>query len=334
MKRKRITINDIARLAGVSKATASLVLNGRGQVLRIAADTCERVQTIARECHYQPNIHARSLSDNRSHTIGLVVPDITNYGFAVFSHQLETLCRTSGMQLLISCSDENPQQERIVVNNMIARQVDGLIVASCHHSDADYRTISQQLPVVLFDRRPGESALPLVMSDSIHATADLIAQVAPRYRNEFWFFGGQRHLSPSQDRLTGFTQGLARAGVTLQPEWIISGDYHPDAGYEMFAALCSRLGRPPEALFTTACGLLEGVLRYMSQHHLLNTATYLASFDDHYLYDSLSIPVDTIRQDNRQLAWHCYDLISKLINGNTPSPLQYYLPTKLHIRHS
>jgi LacI family sucrose operon transcriptional repressor len=101
----------------------------------------------------------------------------------------------------------------------------------------------------------------------------------------------------------------------------------------MFAALCARLGRPPKALFTAACGLLEGVLRYMSQHHLLDCDIHLASFDDHYLYDSLSLRIDTVQQDNRQLAWHCYDLISQLIDGNTPEPLRRYLPATLQIRH-
>jgi LacI family sucrose operon transcriptional repressor len=103
-KTKRVTIKDIAELAGVSKATASLVLNGRSKELRVAEETRERVLAIAKEHHYQPSIHARSLRDNRSHTIGLVVPEITNYGFAVFSHELETLCREAGVQLLISCS--------------------------------------------------------------------------------------------------------------------------------------------------------------------------------------------------------------------------------------
>jgi LacI family sucrose operon transcriptional repressor len=126
MKTKRVTIKDIAELAGVSKATASLVLNGRGK--GAWRRKRERVLAIAREQHYQPSIHARSLRDNRSHTIGLVVPEITNYGFAVFSHELEMLCREAGVQLLISCTDENPGQESMVVNNMIARQVDGLIV--------------------------------------------------------------------------------------------------------------------------------------------------------------------------------------------------------------
>ncbi len=96
MKTKRVTIKDIAELAGVSKATASpgtstVVVKSCAWRRRRA----KRVLAIAREQHYQPSIHARSLRDNRSHTIGLVVPEITNYGFAVFSHELETLCRGS-----------------------------------------------------------------------------------------------------------------------------------------------------------------------------------------------------------------------------------------------
>ncbi len=64
----------------------------------------------------------------------------------------------------------------------------------------------------------------------------------------------------------------------------------------------------------------------MSQHHLLDSNIHLASFDDHYLYDSLSLRIDTVQQDNRQLAWHCYDLLSQLIDGQAPEPLQRYLP--------
>ncbi|UJD94706.1 LacI family DNA-binding transcriptional regulator [Lelliottia amnigena] len=332
-KTKRITIKDVAELAGVSKATASLVLNGRSKELRVAEETRDRVLAIAKQHHYQPSIHARSLRDNRSHTIGLVVPEITNYGFADFSHELETLCREAGVQLLISCTDENPGQETVVVNNMVSRQVDGLIVASSMLNDTDYQKLSEQLPIVLFDRHMNDSSLPQVITDSITPTRELVADIARQHPDEIYFLGGQPRLSPTRDRLEGFKQGLAQAGVSLRPEWIIHGNYHPSSGYEMFAALCAQLGRPPKAVFTAACGLLEGVLRYMGQHNLLQSDMRLASFDDHYLYDSLAIPIDTIRQDNRQLAWHCFDLIGKLIEGDVPDPLQRKLDATLQRRH-
>lgn len=333
-KTKRVTISDIATLAGVSKATASLVLNGRGKELRVAEETRERVFAIAQQHHYQPSIHARLLRNQRSNTLGLVVPEMTNYGFAVFSHELETLCREAGLQLLISCTDENASQENMVVNNLIARQVDGLIIASSMLTDNDYVTISQQLPVVLFDRHMNASPLPLVMTDSITPTAELVEKIARQHPDEFYFLGGQPRLSPTRDRLEGFRQGLARAGVTLRPEWVIHGHYHATSGYEMFAELCAQLGRPPKALFAAACGLMEGVLRYMSQHNMLDSDIYLASFDDHYLYDSLSVKIDTVRQDCRLLATHCFELITQLIEETNPTPLQRLLPATLQWRHA
>ncbi|MGE2643924.1 transcriptional regulator, partial [Escherichia coli] len=79
--------------AGGSKTTARLGLNGRGQKLRVAPGTRERGEAVSPPHHYQPSIYARLLRENRSHTLGLVVPEIINYGFAVFSHELENLCR-------------------------------------------------------------------------------------------------------------------------------------------------------------------------------------------------------------------------------------------------
>ncbi|WP_313686422.1 substrate-binding domain-containing protein [Pantoea sp.] len=331
-KTKRVTISDIAALAGVSKATASLVLNGRGKELRVAKETRERVLTLAQQHHYQPSIHARLLRDDRSHTLGLVVPEITNHGFAVFSHELENLCREAGLQLLISCTDENAGQEMVVVNNLVARQVDGLIVASSMLSDSDYVKLSEQLPVVLFDRHMNETQLPLVITDSITPTADLVERLARARPDEVYFLGGQPRLSPTKDRLAGFMQGLERAGVTPRPEWIIHGNYHPSSGYEMFAALCARLGRPPKALFTAACGLLEGVLRYMSQHHLLTSDIRIASFDDHYLYDSLSVPIDTVEQNVPRLAQECFSMLTQMIQGQDPAENQIILPATLRLR--
>ena len=333
-KPKRVTIKDIAELADVSIATASLVLNGRGKELRVSPATRARVLAIAQQQQYQPNIHARSLRDDRSRilTLGLVIPEMTNHGFATFSFELETRCREAGLQLIISCTDENPGQETMVVNNMFSRQVDGIIVASSMHNDAYYQKLSEQIPVVLFDRNINNSSLPLVSTDAISAVKELITPYARQSPDEIYFFGGPLHLSSTQERLEGFSQGLAGAGVSLKPEWIVYGHSHPSAGYEMFAGLCAQLGRPPRALFTASSGLLDGVLRYLSQHRLTGSDFLLASFDDHYLYDALAKPVDTIQQDYRQLASHCFTLINQLIQGEKPELPQRYLAARLKRR--
>lgn len=333
-KNKRITISDIAGLAGVSKSTASLVLNGRSKQYRVSDDTRDRILALANEHHYQPSIHARSLRSTRSHTLGLVVPEMTNYGFAVIARELETLCREAGLQLLIACSDENPAQEMMAVNNLVQRQVDGLIVASSQLNDAEYQKINASLPVVQMDRVINGSSLPLVITDSVSSTAQLVETVARQHPDEFYFLGGQPRLSPTRDRLAGFRQGLENAGVSARDAWIISGNYHPSSGYEMIAGLCARLGRPPKALFTAACGLLEGVLRYLTQHQLMDSDIHLCSFDDHYLFDCMTLKIDTVAQDCRGLAQHSFDLVTQLIDERPPEHNALYLPGNIHWRHA
>ncbi|MCG8156188.1 LacI family DNA-binding transcriptional regulator [Brenneria goodwinii] len=331
---KRVTISDIAMLAGVSKSTASVVLNGRSKEFRVSDVTRDRILSIAHEQRYQPSIHARSLRSSRSNTLGLVVPEMTNYGFAIISRDLEMLCREAGLQLLIACTDENPGQEMMAVNSLVQRQVDGIIVASSMLNDIEYQKINQQLPVVQFDRVIGESELPLVITESVESTAELVERVARRHSDEFYFIGGQSRISPTRDRLAGFQLGLQRAGIECRPEWIIHGNYHPSSGYEMFAQLCAELGRPPKALFTAACGLLEGVLRYLSQHNLMESDIHLCSFDDHYLFDCLPLKIDTIAQDSERLAGNSFDMITTLIEERPLAQDKRYLPpVHIHWRH-
>lgn len=330
---KRVTISDIAKLAGVSKSTASLVLNGRSKEFRVSDETRDRILALAQQQRYQPSIHARSLRSSRSNTLGLVVPEMTNYGFAVISRELEMLCREAGLQLIISCTDENAGQEMMAVNSLLQRQVDGLIVASSMLNDGEYQKISQQLPVVQFDRAIGDSNLPLVMTEAVESTAELIERIAPHHQDEFYFIGGPARLSPTRDRLAGFQLGLQRAGITCQSEWIVYGNYHSSSGYEMFAQLCAMLGRPPRALFTAACGLLEGVLRYLNQHNLMDSDIRLCSFDDHYLFDCLPLKIDTVAQDCENLARNSFEMITAMIDGKAPTQDRLYIPTRIHWRH-
>jgi len=330
---KRVTISRIAELAGVSKATASLVLNGRSDEYRVAEETRQRVLAIAREHHYQPSIHARALSSGRSYTLGLVIPDLMNFGFAYTARELETLCREAGLQLLIACTDDNSAQEQMVVDALIQRQVDGLLVASSALSDQLYQKINQSLPVVQLDRHIGESTLPMVISDACQATAQVTQMLARHSPDEIYYFGGQLKLSPSRHRLAGYELGLKRAGITPPDHWIQHKDFQPRSGYDMMAELCNQLGRPPKALFTGSFTLLEGVLRYLQQHQLMEANIYLGSFDDHDLLDCLPLRIDSIAQDCPALAFHAFSLIQQLIAEQTPAQNAQVLAPRIRWRN-
>ncbi len=291
-------------MAGVSKTTASMVLNGRASTFRIKEETRERVMAVARENHYSPNMHAKSLQANRSDAIGLVIPDLTNFGFASIARELERLCRQAGLQLLIACSEDDPEVERQVVDGLVRRQIDGLIVASSQTSDEFYQTLTKQIPVLQLDRHIGQSTLPLVLTDAAKVTADLVETIAASTVSEFYYFGGQLELSPSRHRLAGFELGLKRAGLEEKPEWIRHRDYQPGSGYEMMQQLHQELGRLPEALFTASYTLLEGVLRYLKEHNcleaLVSKEMRLTTFDNHDLLDCLPLNIDSVAQDSEK----------------------------------
>ena len=130
MKKKKLKLADIAELAGVSKSTVSFVLNGHAKKHRINEETVKRVQAVVEEHNYAPSLYARALKANRTYTLGLVIPDLANMGFATTAKFLEKLARSHGYQLLIASSEDNPKQEKAAVKSLLERQVDLLMVAT------------------------------------------------------------------------------------------------------------------------------------------------------------------------------------------------------------
>lgn len=147
-QQKRLTLNDIARLAGVSKTTASIILNNRGDDFRIKAETRQKVQAVAQKYGYRANAYAKALQARKTNVIGLVIPDLTNYGFAQTAKTLERLCRENGFYLVIACSDDNPAQEKVAIERLLDRQVDLLITAPTHKIADYYQDILDRKSVV------------------------------------------------------------------------------------------------------------------------------------------------------------------------------------------
>jgi LacI family transcriptional regulator, sucrose operon repressor len=330
----RITISNIAELAGVSKATASLVLNGKGDEYRVSEDTQQRILASAEEHRYQPSFHARALRSSRSHTIGLVIPFLTQFTNASLAKELESLFRNAGIQIIIACSDEDPEQERVVVNNLLQRQIDGLIVISSNTSDEAYSKIHSYVPVVQLGRQIGDSILPLIMTDATTATADLIQVIAAQYPEEIYYFGGEPSLTPSRQRLEGYLLGLQRAKVIGRPEWIRQRNYRSYSGYDMMEELCNELGRPPKALFTASFSLLEGVMQYLNQTPCMQKDLHLASFDDHELLDFMPLHIDSISQDYTALAFNAFSALMALMEDKPlTTEIMKNIPARIRWRH-
>ncbi|MCB5195572.1 LacI family DNA-binding transcriptional regulator [Deefgea salmonis] len=315
---QRLTMADIAQLAGVSKTTASMVLNGQAEQYRIAASTVARVRQVAAEHHFQPSASARLLRSRRSGTLGLVVPELTNFAHALLAQALEPLCRDAGFQLFVVSSNDQADMETKAVEQLLARQVDGLMLVPCTNNAKLYAKWAKRLPLVLVDRRVIDSNLPFVVSNAEEQVFTLIEHTLAQGVTEIAYFGGQMLLSPSIDRLAGYQRAWQARQLPVNQALIWQRDYQNQSGYAMMNECYTLLGRYPEAIFTASISLLEGVLAFMNEHdHFNNAPQHLLSFDDHRLLDCMPLPINTVVQDSAQLAAQSLQRIQALLAGET-----------------
>lgn len=328
---KRLTIDDIARMAGVSRTTASMVLNGRAEQFRISAATQERVLSTARDNNFQPSHSARALRSGCSNTLGLVIPELTNFAHASLAQAMEPICHQAGYQLLVVSSNDEVEQETAGIEHLIARQVDGLIIDPCSTDPETYLKWSKRLPLFLVDRRLDGCDLPYVVTDAESAVTTMVLDALASYPEEAFYFGGQPNLSPSIDRLRGFRAALAEAGLAEQPGWVRARDYRRRSGYELMLECYRDLGRYPRVLFTGSITLLEGALAFISEHRHFSIAPQrIITFDDHYLLDCLPLKIDAIQQDSQALASASLERLIGMINKKAPDSTT--VPACLHWR--
>ncbi len=308
------TIDEIARMAGVSKTTVSLVINKKSRRGRISQDTEKRVLEVVRRTGYSPNMLARGFRLSRSRTLGLVVPDLRIPFFAELNHEIEGIARANGYQIFDSCSNDDKAVELEVVNNLLSYSIEGLIVASVlSEKQLVARTYNRKapvvLPVVFIDREIAMKNISSVASDNYGGAHEAVQTLISGGAREIAFIGGLPGLSTSRNRFRGYRTALADAGLELDPSLAFQEDYTPAGGYRMIGKAFEKKGRMPEAVFTASYTLLEGVLQFVRERlGGIPPALKIATFDDHPLLDYLPCRIISVRQDCNALAATAFEL--------------------------
>ncbi|EWY38574.1 hypothetical protein N825_12240 [Skermanella stibiiresistens SB22] len=268
-ERRRATIADVAKEAGVSSATAGRALGDYGYVRE---EIRERVRKAAEDLGYRPNSLARSMITGRTNTIGVVGADIANPFFASAMRGIGDVARRDGFGTILTNSDEDVALEGEAVGLLLQKQVDGIIVSPASSVETDHLAEAAEsgTPVVLFDRDVVGLTADAVLTDSVGASrtavghlldlghrriaiiAELRAALDMEWRN--WIGSAPapdtRMLMPSGARLLGYIQAHAAAGVPVDPALIRgTGSYDPNAARERTLEVL-RLDQPPTAIFT------------------------------------------------------------------------------------
>ncbi|MFD5012706.1 LacI family DNA-binding transcriptional regulator [Streptomyces chartreusis] len=298
------TMADVARRAGVSVATVSHVLNETRPVL---PHTRQAVLDAMEELGYTPNTLARSLVTSRTRSIGLAVSAISNPYFTEILQGVEAAALEHGYSLLIADPHDDPVHERKVVQLLHERRVDGMIVAP----SADPRELlaylgRHKVPAVLLDRvvdapADGSTEFDQVCADSAEPMARLVTHLAGLGHRRIGLVAGLPGLSTTSERLAGYRDGLAAAGLAHDEGLVVHGNSESPGAEQATTALLS-LTSPPTALVTANNAMTMGALRSLRDHGLsVPDDIALCCFDDFAWADLFSPRLTAIAQPSRDI---------------------------------
>lgn len=318
MTKPKINITDIAKKTGLSITTVSRVLNGKGEQYRISKESRQKILDAAKEMHYVPNLYAANLRTGKSKTIALIVPSLSNPFFAAIASGVNAEIRKYGYITIITDSDENPENEKQELEQLNARNIEGLIIAPCGNKWKHIKEIhDQQVPVICIDRYFEDLDLPYVSTDNYDGAFRATKYLINNGHTSIACIQGIRESTPNRLRVKGFIEALEESGIT---NYSIAGDdFTIQNGYLETKLLMQQKERPT-AILTLSNTIAMGCMKAIKEENVrIPEELSMITFDEHPYLDYLSTPLSCVAQpvnDIIQIAVKF--LFSRLENEDMP----------------
>jgi DNA-binding LacI/PurR family transcriptional regulator len=329
------TIRDVARRAGVSVSTVSYVMNGTGPV---AADTRSRVLAAIREVGFEPNQAARSLKRGRAAAIGLIVPDLRNEFFAMVAEGVQDVAFSRDVLVVLCSSNADVERETSSARLLRRRRVDGVVYLSgTGVSPGALFELAERGPVVFVDELIAGLEVPFVGSDNRRGARAVAEHVLGRGHRRLAVIGGPPALWTAEQRLAGYREAMAGAGLDPDSIRVEPGDYRLESGYRLSRALLEvPADRRPTALLCANDLMAMGALQHCRKAGIrVPEEVSVAGFDDIPVAPLLSPPLTTVRQPAREMGQRAAELLLGLLSGPAVARLDRpLLPVELRIRES
>jgi LacI family transcriptional regulator len=329
----RATIRDVALRAGVSKSTVSHVVNGTRFV---ETETKARVLQAIADLGYRPSTVARSLTTNRTHTIGVIVSDTSNHFFGELIRGIERVMHPARYNLVVCNTDETLEREEHYLNLLLAHQVDGIIAAATTHRwEAVESAALQQCPIVFVDRHfEGLDDYPYIGVDNAAGAYEGTRHLIRCGYRDIGILAGFQRLSSMRERLEGFQRALEEQNIRIPDSWVATSPLGAEAGREAARQLLS-LPQRPRAIFVNNNFLSLGALLAIQDLKLRCPEDIaLVGFDDHPWAVVTNPPLTVIRQPVCDLGEQSARLLLGCINGDTPVERRTMLKCELIVRKS
>jgi len=333
-ERARLTMRDVARLAGVSTSTVSAVINN---TVAVSPRRKSRVLDAMAALDYQPDAIARSLKTGKSNAIGIIVPDITNAFYPEVIRGAEEAAQAAGYSVLLCDSNEASAVEERHLSALFSRRVDGVLLACCANSRAHELIARRHVPVVFIDRLPPSTAVNTVCSDNVRAGQSAAEHLISLGHKRIGMLAGHLDLSPHHDRLEGFRKAMQEAHLPILDEYLISGNVQVEDGVQAGHLLLD-LAVPPTAIMASNNKLLLGVLQAVDERKMsIPQDLSVLGFDDYLWNNHFNPTLTAVAQHSHEIGKRAFELLLQLLlqpGDAVPSPIRVRIPTELRLRNS
>jgi len=295
---KQVTMHDVARLANVSVATVSAVINGKNGV---SAKLTKQVKEAMTNLDYHPDLIARSLRVGRTHTIGMIVPDVTNPFHTEVMRGVEDEARLNGYSPMLCNSNEDPEQERHLLAMLFSQRVDGVLLAASDSSAGYDRLTRRRFPIVFIDRLPAGHKRNAVVTDNVGAAYDATNYLISLGHERIAIIAGHIHLSTGFDRVEGYRKAMQEAHLLIRDGYFQRGDFQLESGYTCGLRLL-QLADPPTAIFSCNNKMTLGLMRALVESQVpCPERVSVLSFDDFEWAANFSPKLTTIAQPTHEM---------------------------------
>lgn len=328
----KITIKDIAKEANVSITTVSRVLNNKPDV---GDDTRAKILKIIEEMNYNPNSVARGLVMQKTHTIGLIIPDISNPFFPQIVRAVEDKAQELGYSVILFNTDNHLERERKAVELFKSKQVDGLIVSLSLGNEKILKNLkASNYPVVQIDRSVLDHIYPLVSIDNKKSAYQMVEYLIKKGHKKIAHISGDLNTTTARERLSGYKKVLKDYEIEINEDYIIEGDYTQDSAYKDMQHLLE-LESPPTAVFAANDLSAAGVYKALFDAGLrIPEDIAVAGHDDINLASLLKPELTTMRQPKYKLGERAVEVLLKMIDDEEAEIEDQILNTDLIIRES
>ena len=305
-------IQDIARLANVSVATVSRVINNNNNVKE---ETKERINQIIKENNYYPNIIARNLSKNENNTIGVIVPDIKNLYFASIMDGIVDEANNRNLNIILGCSNENFKLQKKYIELFIEQRVKGIIIAVTQNSDDKinfFEQISSKIPLVLIDRKI-DKQMPGVFFENFYSSYGVIEKFIKNNRKKIGFLAGPQTISTAKERLEGYKKALKDNGIKYDKKLVLYGDFTLESGYNLGKEI---LKREINAIYISNNSMTLGFLKALKELNINPESMEIATFEDNEIIRFIDEKIVSYDIPFSELAKKSIEILESLLKND------------------